>query len=224
MALGTNTDPYQWVEGRYRLMEGIWEALLDAAQPLLDPHEVAAAAPGHQADAPIARAGPSSARACRSRRSTRRPGGKPSRTRQSPGSPGGGRRAERAGIPTGVLVAPLMPGNRRRAAPGRAAAGSGRAGRRDERRGRRAAPPRRGPRRVHGLDEGEAARSRAALRGALQTPRLRASGRTGAALAARAPRRRAAPSGARGTDARTAHPEPARPRHRARQPSRRALF
>src|SRR5207253_606863 len=27
VALGTNTDPYQWVEGRYRLMEGIWEAL-----------------------------------------------------------------------------------------------------------------------------------------------------------------------------------------------------
>src|ERR1700742_4646898 len=33
VALGTNTDPYQWVEGRYRLMEGIWEALLEAANP-----------------------------------------------------------------------------------------------------------------------------------------------------------------------------------------------
>jgi DNA repair photolyase len=33
VALGTNTDPYQWVEGRYRLMEGIWEALRDAANP-----------------------------------------------------------------------------------------------------------------------------------------------------------------------------------------------
>jgi DNA repair photolyase len=30
VALGTNTDPYQWVEGRYRLMPGIWEALRDA--------------------------------------------------------------------------------------------------------------------------------------------------------------------------------------------------
>jgi DNA repair photolyase len=29
VALGTNTDPYQWVEGRYRLMPGIWEALRD---------------------------------------------------------------------------------------------------------------------------------------------------------------------------------------------------
>src|SRR4051794_35152252 len=33
VALGTNTDPYQWVEGRYRLMEGIWQALLDARNP-----------------------------------------------------------------------------------------------------------------------------------------------------------------------------------------------
>jgi DNA repair photolyase len=33
IALGTNTDPYQWVEGRYRLMVGIWEALRDAANP-----------------------------------------------------------------------------------------------------------------------------------------------------------------------------------------------
>ena len=33
VALGTNTDPYQWVEGRYKLMQGIWEALRDAANP-----------------------------------------------------------------------------------------------------------------------------------------------------------------------------------------------
>jgi len=33
VALGTNTDPYQWVEGRYRLMPGIWEALRDAENP-----------------------------------------------------------------------------------------------------------------------------------------------------------------------------------------------
>jgi hypothetical protein len=30
VALGTNTDPYQWVEGRYELMRGIWAALRDA--------------------------------------------------------------------------------------------------------------------------------------------------------------------------------------------------
>ena len=33
VAMGTNTDPYQWVEGRYRLMPGIWEALRDARNP-----------------------------------------------------------------------------------------------------------------------------------------------------------------------------------------------
>jgi DNA repair photolyase len=33
VALGTNTDPYQWVEGRYRLMRGIWTVLRDAANP-----------------------------------------------------------------------------------------------------------------------------------------------------------------------------------------------
>ncbi len=33
IALGTNTDPYQWVEGRYKLMRGIWEAMRDAANP-----------------------------------------------------------------------------------------------------------------------------------------------------------------------------------------------
>ncbi len=33
VALGTNTDPYQWVEGRYRLMPGIWEALRDTDTP-----------------------------------------------------------------------------------------------------------------------------------------------------------------------------------------------
>jgi len=33
IALGTNTDPYQWVEGRYKLMPGIWEAMIDARNP-----------------------------------------------------------------------------------------------------------------------------------------------------------------------------------------------
>src|SRR6476646_7511824 len=33
VAMGTNTDPYQWVEGRYALMRGIWAALRDAANP-----------------------------------------------------------------------------------------------------------------------------------------------------------------------------------------------
>jgi len=33
VALGTNTDPYQWVERRYELMTGIWEAMRDAGNP-----------------------------------------------------------------------------------------------------------------------------------------------------------------------------------------------
>jgi DNA repair photolyase len=33
VALGTNTDPYQWVEGRYKLMPGIWEAMIEARNP-----------------------------------------------------------------------------------------------------------------------------------------------------------------------------------------------
>jgi len=33
VALGTNTDPYQWVEGRYGLTRAIWEVLLEARNP-----------------------------------------------------------------------------------------------------------------------------------------------------------------------------------------------
>jgi DNA repair photolyase len=33
IALGTNTDPYQWVEGRYKLMRGIWQVMIDARNP-----------------------------------------------------------------------------------------------------------------------------------------------------------------------------------------------
>jgi DNA repair photolyase len=33
VALGTNTDPYQWVEKRYRLTRGVWEAMRDFKNP-----------------------------------------------------------------------------------------------------------------------------------------------------------------------------------------------
>jgi DNA repair photolyase len=33
IALGTNTDPYQWAEGRYKLTRGIWEAMIEARNP-----------------------------------------------------------------------------------------------------------------------------------------------------------------------------------------------
>ncbi len=48
VALGTNTDPYQWVEGRYKLMRGIWEVFRDARNPcsILTKSPLAAARPG----------------------------------------------------------------------------------------------------------------------------------------------------------------------------------
>jgi DNA repair photolyase len=33
VALGTNTDPYQWVESKYRLTRGVWEAMRDYSNP-----------------------------------------------------------------------------------------------------------------------------------------------------------------------------------------------
>ena len=48
IALGTNTDPYQWVEGRYKLMRGIWEVMRDFRNPcsILTKSPLAAARPG----------------------------------------------------------------------------------------------------------------------------------------------------------------------------------
>jgi DNA repair photolyase len=110
VAMGTNTDPYQWVEGRYRLMPGIWEALRDARNPcsvltkspllLRDlelMREVAAVAP-ISANLSIPTIDERAWRA------------------SEPHTPHPRARMEavgelnRAGIPCGVLVAPLMPG------------------------------------------------------------------------------------------------------------------
>ena len=110
VALGTNTDPYQWVEGRYRLMPGIWEAMRDSGtpssvltkSPLLlrdielfkQIHEVA----GFAANLSIPTLDEKAWRA------------------SEPHTPHPRKRIEavaelnRAGIPTGVLIAPLMPG------------------------------------------------------------------------------------------------------------------
>ena len=110
VAMGTNTDPYQWVESRYRLMPGIWEAMRDARNPcsiltksplvLRDIEllkEVAAVADIH-ANLSIPTLDAKAWRAT------------------EPHTPHPRARLEalgelnRAGIPTGVLVAPLMPG------------------------------------------------------------------------------------------------------------------
>jgi DNA repair photolyase len=110
VALGTNTDPYQWVEGRYKLMPGIWEAMRDSGtpssvltkSPLLlrdielfkQIHEAA----GFAANLSIPTLDEKAWRA------------------SEPHTPHPRKRIEavaelnRAGIPTGVLIAPLMPG------------------------------------------------------------------------------------------------------------------
>jgi DNA repair photolyase len=110
VALGTNTDPYQWVEGRYRLMEGIWEALRDAANPCsiltksplllrdLDLMLQIAARASFTASLSIPTLDEKAWR------------------ETEPHTPNPRARLEavaelnRAGIPTGVLIAPLMPG------------------------------------------------------------------------------------------------------------------
>ena len=110
VAMGTNTDPYQWVEGRYRLMPGIWEALRDARNPasvltksplLLRDLELMREL-GEVADVSANLSVPTlDEKAWRA---------------TEPHTPSPRARLEavaelnRAGIPTGVLVAPLMPG------------------------------------------------------------------------------------------------------------------
>jgi DNA repair photolyase len=114
VALGTNTDPYQWVEGRYRLMEGIWEVLRDARDGAGNPCSVLTKSPLLLRDLPLMRelARRTEFSAClsiptldeRAWRAT------------EPHTPNPRARLEavaelnRAGIPTGVLIAPLMPG------------------------------------------------------------------------------------------------------------------
>jgi DNA repair photolyase len=114
VALGTNTDPYQWVEGRYRLMVGIWEALRDAGGGAGNPCSVLTKSPLVLRDLPllvaIAHRTTISASLSiptldeRAWRAT------------EPHTPNPRARLEavaelnRAGIPTGVLIAPLMPG------------------------------------------------------------------------------------------------------------------
>jgi DNA repair photolyase len=110
IAMGTNTDPYQWVEGRYQLMPGIWEALRDFRNPC----SVLTKSPLLLRDLPllkqIAEVTDVSANLSiptideRAWRAT------------EPHTPHPRARLEavaelnRNGIPTGILVAPLMPG------------------------------------------------------------------------------------------------------------------
>jgi DNA repair photolyase len=110
VALGTNTDPYQWVEARYRLMPGIWRALLEHRTPC----SVLTKSPLLLRDLPLlaelAAEGLVSAalsvptldeRAWRATEPhTPHPAARLDAVRQ----------LTSAGVPTSVLVAPLMPG------------------------------------------------------------------------------------------------------------------
>jgi DNA repair photolyase len=110
VALGTNTDPYQWVEGRYKLMPAIWEAMRDARNPC----SVLTKSPLLLRDLPlmleIAAVAEFSANL-----SVPTIDEKAWRASE-PHTPNPRARLEavgelnRAGIPCGVLVAPLMPG------------------------------------------------------------------------------------------------------------------
>jgi DNA repair photolyase len=110
VAMGTNTDPYQWVESRYKLMPGIWEAMRDARNPCsiltksplllrdLDLMKEIAAVTDIHANLSIPTLDAKAWRAT------------------EPHTPHPKARLEavaelnRAGIPCGVLIAPLMPG------------------------------------------------------------------------------------------------------------------
>jgi DNA repair photolyase len=110
VALGTNTDPYQWVEGRYRLMEGILEALRDAANPC----SVLTKSPLllRDLDLMLEIAERASFSACLSIPTLDEKAWRAT----EPHTPSPRARLEavaelnRAGIPTGILIAPLMPG------------------------------------------------------------------------------------------------------------------
>jgi DNA repair photolyase len=110
VALGTNTDPYQWVEGRYKLMPAIWEAFRDFRNPC----SVLTKSPLLLRDLPLMK---EVAEVAEITASLSVPTLEEKAWRATePRTPHPRARLEavaelnRAGIPTGVLVAPLMPG------------------------------------------------------------------------------------------------------------------
>ncbi len=110
VALGTNTDPYQWVESKYRLLPGIWEAMRDYANPC----SVLSKSPLLLRDLPLFKqiaertefvANLSVPTLDEKAWRASEPHTPHPRTRLAAVG-----ELTRAGIPTGVLIAPLMPG------------------------------------------------------------------------------------------------------------------
>jgi DNA repair photolyase len=110
IAMGTNTDPYQWCESKYRLMPGIWEALRDFRNPC----SVLTKSPLLLRDLELMRE-IAKVTDIHANLSIPTLDEKPWRASE-PHTPHPRKRIEavaelnRAGIPTGVLIAPLMPG------------------------------------------------------------------------------------------------------------------
>ena len=192
VALGTNTDPYQWVESKYRLMPGIWEAMRDFSNPcsvltkspllLRDTKlfQEISKRTEFVANLSIPTLDEKAWRA--SEPHTPHP-----RTRIAALA-----ELTRAGISTGVLIAPLMPGiNDDPAQVERILELVGEAGVSSVG-GIGLASARRDQGRVHGLAAPIPARSRPAIRAALLQGRLPAKGRAGAAGEARRRRPQAA--------------------------------
>ena len=110
VALGTNTDPYQWVEGRYQLMRGIWAALRDARNPC----SILTKSPLVLRDLDLLQevAEVTTVSACLSVPTLDEKAWRAT----EPGTPHPRKRLEAvaalnaAGIPTGILISPLMPG------------------------------------------------------------------------------------------------------------------
>ena len=110
VALGTNTDPYQWVEGRYKLMRGIWEAMRDFANPC----SILTKSPLllRDTDLLLQIAERTTVSACLSVPTLDEKAWRAT----EPHTPHPRARLEavaelnRIGIPTGILIAPLMPG------------------------------------------------------------------------------------------------------------------
>ncbi|MCW3066064.1 MAG: Radical domain protein [Solirubrobacterales bacterium] len=110
VAIGTNTDPYQWVEGRYQLMPEIWAALRDACNPC----SILTKSPLLLRDLPlfkelVARTDFTAALSVPTLEEKAWRASEP-RTPHPRARLEAVAELNRNGIPTGILVAPLMPG------------------------------------------------------------------------------------------------------------------